>query len=47
MPIVSEVMDARDLKEAYDYIDMIQIGSRNMYNYTLLREVGKTKNLFF
>ncbi len=43
MPIVSEVMDARDLKEAYDYIDMIQIGSRNMYNYTLLREVGKTK----
>ncbi len=43
MPIVSEVMDARDLEEAYDYIDMIQIGSRNMYNYTLLKEVGKTK----
>lgn len=47
MPIVSEVMDARDLKEAYDYIDMIQIGSRNMYNYTLLREVGKTKTYSF
>lgn len=43
MPIVSEVMDARDLDKAYDYIDMIQIGSRNMYNYTLLKEVGKTK----
>ena len=43
MPIISEVMDARDLDKACDYIDMIQIGSRNMYNYTLLKEVGKTK----
>ncbi|WP_251859693.1 3-deoxy-7-phosphoheptulonate synthase [Clostridium sp. Marseille-Q2269] len=42
MPIVSEIMDARDIEEACHYIDMIQIGSRNMYNYTLLKEVGRT-----
>lgn len=41
MPVVSEVMDARDLEEALKYVDMIQIGSRNMYNYSLLKEVGK------
>lgn len=43
MPIVSEVMDPRDLDECCKYIDMIQIGSRNMYNYTLLKELGKIK----
>ncbi|QAT40022.1 3-deoxy-7-phosphoheptulonate synthase [Clostridium sp. JN-9] len=41
MPTVSEIMDPRDLDEALKYIDMIQIGSRNMYNYSLLKEVGK------
>ncbi|WP_242847800.1 3-deoxy-7-phosphoheptulonate synthase [Fervidicella metallireducens] len=43
LKIVSEIMDARDLDSALDVIDIIQIGSRNMYNYTLLKEVGKTK----
>lgn len=42
LPIVTEVMDARDIDEVLKYADMIQIGSRNMYNYTLLKEVGKT-----
>ncbi|MDF2883448.1 MAG: aroF [Clostridiaceae bacterium] len=41
MPTVSEILDPRDLEEALKYIDMIQIGSRNMYNYSLLKEVGK------
>ena len=41
LPIVTEVMDARDIDEVLKYADMIQIGSRNMYNYTLLKEVGK------
>jgi len=41
MKIVSEIMDPRDLETSCDYIDMIQIGSRNMQNYTLLKEVGK------
>lgn len=43
MPVVSEVMDTRDLEEALEYVDVIQIGSRNMYNYSLLKEVGKLR----
>lgn len=43
LPIVTEVMDTRDIDNALNYTDMIQIGSRNMYNYTLLKEVGRTK----
>ena len=35
-------MDPRDIEMAYDYIDIIQIGSRNMQNFSLLKEVGKT-----
>ncbi|WP_315114458.1 3-deoxy-7-phosphoheptulonate synthase [uncultured Clostridium sp.] len=42
MPFVTEIMDTRDVEKAIEYIDMIQIGSRNMYNYSLLKEVGKT-----
>lgn len=43
MPVVSEIMDARDIEESLKYIDMVQVGSRNMYNYTLLKELGKLK----
>lgn len=39
--ILSEVVDPRDLNQAMDYIDIIQIGSRNMQNFSLLTEVGK------
>lgn len=39
--IVSEVTDPRDVEKAYEYIDIIQIGSRNMQNFILLKEVGK------
>jgi 3-deoxy-7-phosphoheptulonate synthase len=42
LKIVSEIMDVRDIESALDVIDVIQIGSRNMYNYTLLKEVGRT-----
>lgn len=38
--VVSEVMDRADLPEAVKYIDVIQVGARNMQNYTLLRELG-------
>ncbi len=41
MKVVSEIMDPRDIDLAYDYVDIFQIGSRNMQNYTLLKEVGK------
>jgi len=40
LPIVTEIMDARDIEKCLPFIDMIQIGSRNMYNYTLLKELG-------
>lgn len=43
MPIVTEVMDTKDINLVLRYADMLQIGSRNMYNYSLLKEVGKLK----
>lgn len=42
IPVVSEVMDPRDVEIIYDYVDMFQIGSRNMQNFSLLKEVGRT-----
>ncbi|CEP80206.1 3-deoxy-7-phosphoheptulonate synthase [Paraclostridium sordellii] len=41
LPVITELMDARDLEKIYDVTDIIQIGSRNMQNFTLLSEVGK------
>jgi len=42
LPIVTEVMDARDLDPVLEVADVIQIGARNMQNYTLLAEVGRS-----
>jgi len=41
IPVVSEVMSIRQVELAYEYIDVLQVGSRNMYNYELLKELGK------
>lgn len=41
MPVVSEVLDVRDLDALYPYVDMFQVGSRNMQNYSLLEELGQ------
>jgi len=41
IPIVTEVMDVRDLDYMLDKVDILQVGSRNMYNYSLLKELGK------
>jgi 3-deoxy-7-phosphoheptulonate synthase len=43
MPICSEVMDTRQVELVERYTDMFQIGARNMQNFDLLREVGKTR----
>jgi len=43
IPIVTELMDPRDLPLFLKYADIIQIGARNMQNFELLKEVGKTK----
>ncbi len=41
LPVVTEVVDVRDLEKVYYYSDIMQVGSRNMQNYPLLREVGR------
>ena len=43
MPIVTEVMDPRQIELVERYADIFQIGARNMQNFDLLKEVGKTR----
>ena len=43
MPICVEVMDTRQVEQMEPYVDCFQIGARNMQNFDLLREVGKTR----
>jgi len=43
LPIVSEVMDTRQVELVSQYADILQVGSRNMQNFPLLAEVGKSK----
>ena len=43
LPVVTELMDMRDLPIFLKYADIIQIGARNMQNFELLKEVGKTR----
>ncbi len=40
MPVVTEIMDPRDMDAILQYADIIQIGARNMQNFRLLLEVG-------
>src|ERR1700724_4095544 len=42
LPIVTELMDVRDLDAVLEVADVIQIGARNMQNYTLLAEIGRS-----
>lgn len=42
LPIVTEVVDTRDVSWVGEYADVLQIGARNMQNFSLLREVGKS-----
>ena len=42
MPVTTEVVSPRDVEMMKKYIDMFQIGARNMQNFELLKEVGKT-----
>jgi len=43
LPIVTEVMDTRQVNLVASYADMLQIGARNMQNYNLLTEVGRLR----
>ncbi len=42
LPVVSEILSAQQVEAAEPFVDMFQIGARNMYNYELLKEVGRT-----
>ncbi len=42
MPTVTEVMDTRDVPIVSEHADMLQVGARNMKNFSLLQEVGQT-----
>lgn len=43
LPVITELMTVRDVDSVARYADVIQIGARNMQNFILLDEVGKTK----
>lgn len=44
LPVITEVMDPRLVSTVCEYVDVLQIGARNMQNFFLLREVGKIKS---
>ncbi|WP_201452650.1 3-deoxy-7-phosphoheptulonate synthase [Streptomyces sp. HM190] len=41
LPVVSEIVDVRDVELMAAHVDVFQVGARNMQNYTLLRELGR------
>jgi 3-deoxy-7-phosphoheptulonate synthase len=43
LPIVTEVLDSRDIDLVEKYSDILQVGARNMQNYQLLKSLGKAK----
>lgn len=43
LPTVTEILDIRDLELLEEHADIIQVGTRNMYNVALLKELGKSK----
>lgn len=42
LPVVSEVLDPRDVGWMMEYVDILQVGARNMQNFSLLKEIGKS-----
>jgi 3-deoxy-7-phosphoheptulonate synthase len=42
LPIVTELMDMRDIDPVLEVADVVQIGARNMQNYPLLAEIGRS-----
>lgn len=42
LPVITEIMDTRDLAIVERYADCLQIGARNMHNFALLKEVGRS-----
>ena len=44
LPIVSEIMSADKIDEFVEYVDLIQVGARNMQNFDLLKALGRSTN---
>jgi 3-deoxy-7-phosphoheptulonate synthase len=42
LPIVTELMDVRDVEDVIEVADVVQVGARNMQNYNLLSEIGRS-----
>jgi 3-deoxy-7-phosphoheptulonate synthase len=42
VPVVTEVMSAEQIDIASQYVDMLQVGARNMHNFVLLSEIGRS-----
>ncbi len=47
LPIQTEVMDSEDIDVCCEYADVLQIGARNVQNFSLLKKVGKTQKTIF
>lgn len=43
VPVVSEIVDVRDVDLVSRFVDILQVGARNMQNFTLLKELGRSK----
>ncbi len=43
LPVITEIMDTKDLEVMEKYADCLQVGARNMQNFSLLKEVGRSK----
>lgn len=43
LPVITEIMDTKDLDLIVKYADCLQVGARNMQNFSLLKEVGRSK----
>lgn len=41
LPVISEVTSEEYIDDMYDFVDIYQVGARNMYNYELLKKLGK------
>ncbi|MEM7261543.1 MAG: 3-deoxy-7-phosphoheptulonate synthase [Planctomycetota bacterium] len=44
LPVVTEVLDVRDIEAVAEVADVLQVGSRSMQNYALLKELGRTRH---
>ncbi|MCM2277789.1 MAG: 3-deoxy-7-phosphoheptulonate synthase [Oligoflexia bacterium] len=42
LPLISEVTDPRQIPDLGEIVDVLQVGARNMYNYELLKELGRS-----